>query len=505
MNGPINPLLLQILQQQMGGQEDSVPGGPPVQQNPPDFMSQPEQPMETQMAQPQGAPQGGGHKEFLKGLLGNFLYSLGHGLQASAAASPGSAAGAGFGAALAAPFQRQQEERMMRLREKQAADDAARAQLYQQQAQYYPQVIQQKNDALQAAIKSKEDALKLAESKSFMELPDPNDSSKTMRVPVEMAKKYIDAQIAAAKNQSAEEMAQAKLNSNEKIAQAKKLVAEEKAKRIKNINDAISIINDKSSTDEEKEAAKGWIDKDVAVAGRKAEFWPGNSPMLTQAAGEPAGFVSRLTGKFRPASEEAQGAGYALGSTNMPQSAAEQISGTKTALDQYRELMPNLERYKGFGPVGGRITLAEIGKIGGAGASKEEIQLATELYNLTTSQAFANGGKQLTVTELERFQKQVPQLTDTLEQALIKTHEARKILRNSMANKIKSLPPRQRQLLDKSFLDEAGISYAKPGPNVSKVLGKTASTVKIKGPGGKTGTFKGTAEEAKAAGYEVIP
>ncbi len=123
----------------------------------------------------------------------------------------------------------------------------------------------------------------------------------------------------------------------------------------------------------------------------------------------------------------------------------EQISGLNTALDLFDQVMPQLTAKATFGPVAGRITLAEIRKLGGLGASNADVDLATQLYNLTTSQAFANGGKQLTTAELKRFEDMIPQLSDTLDQALIKARNAYSLLNTSLKNKVKTLPPRIRE------------------------------------------------------------
>ena len=69
-----------------------------------------------------------GQKDFLKGLLSNFMFTLGHGIQASSQASPQDAAMAGFGATLQAPEMMRQQQ----LKEEQARQAAA---LQQQQVE----------------------------------------------------------------------------------------------------------------------------------------------------------------------------------------------------------------------------------------------------------------------------------------------------------------------------------------------------------------------------------
>lgn len=142
----------------------------------------------------------------------------------------------------------------------------------------------------------------------------------------------------------------------------------------------------------------------------------------------------------------------------LPTGVQDQIAGIKTTLKQFSDVESKLNnpRYANFGPVVGRITLAEVDKLGGAGATKEQIELANALQRLLTSQAFAEGGKQLTPTEYEQFEKLTPSLKDTLPQAIIKARAAIAFLRQKHADRVSMIPERQRGQVDLSLPPPGG-------------------------------------------------
>ncbi len=133
----------------------------------------------------------------------------------------------------------------------------------------------------------------------------------------------------------------------------------------------------------------------------------------------------------------------------MPSGTAQQrLSGFKIALDQAKDISALLDPKNNpnalFGPLAGRVTLAEVSKLGGMGASPQQVELATRLQRFLSSQAFADGGKQLTPTELEQFRAVSPALTDTIEQAVLKTRLALEFIQKRGQADIDVMPPRER-------------------------------------------------------------
>lgn len=126
------------------------------------------------------------------------------------------------------------------------------------------------------------------------------------------------------------------------------------------------------------------------------------------------------------------------------------IAGMKDALSQFSNVQQMLSepKFATLGPLMGRVKLAEINKLGGMGATPDELRLATTLQRLLSSQAFAEGGKQLTSTELEQFKLITPSFNDTVASATIKTREAIKFLNQKMQNRISVMPVRQRNQLN---------------------------------------------------------
>lgn len=141
----------------------------------------------------------------------------------------------------------------------------------------------------------------------------------------------------------------------------------------------------------------------------------------------------------------------------VPDATQSSLAGWTLAMQQIdRDIIPALQKAKGqggFGPLAGRVKLGEIEQMGGMGATPQQIALAVDLRRLLMSQAFAEGGKQLTPTEKEEFIALNPALTDTLEQAMIKAQKARDFLRDRYLNRLQTMAPRQR-----------GLVPAAPGP-----------------------------------------
>ena len=150
-------------------------------------------------------------------------------------------------------------------------------------------------------------------------------------------------------------------------------------------------------------------------------------------------------------------------------STSEQLGNLATVREMFSDVEPLLTGV--LGPATGRVKLAEVNKLGGLGASPAEIDLANKLQRLVTTQAFQNGGKQLTETEYAQFKKLSPGLDDTIAQAAIKTKNAIAFLDLTLRNRIKYMSPRQRaQLPDET--EKAPASKATLTPKVEEYLKK---------------------------------
>ena len=103
--------------------------------------------------------------------------------------------------------------------------------------------------------------------------------------------------------------------------------------------------------------------------------------------------------------------------------------------------------FRTLGPVVGKIKMKEIRSLGGFGATKEQIDMATDLQRLISTQAFAEGGKQLTPTELRQFELVIPNMEDTLETAMIKSRKAIDYLKLKRDERFRMMPVRQRAQL----------------------------------------------------------
>lgn len=137
----------------------------------------------------------------------------------------------------------------------------------------------------------------------------------------------------------------------------------------------------------------------------------------------------------------AKAEGQAAPRGEVSEAAQSNLGGWKQEVDAIDQLMPTIKSMsKEFGPLGGRVTLAQIEQMGGLGATKEQINLATELRRLLTSEAFANGGKQLTDTEKVEFQALLPHLSDTFTSAVTRAEVARKYLLSKGKTRLEAMP-----------------------------------------------------------------
>lgn len=129
----------------------------------------------------------------------------------------------------------------------------------------------------------------------------------------------------------------------------------------------------------------------------------------------------------------------------VPEGTQINLAGWAHSIQQIESIEQQLDQAEAnLGPLLGRITLAEVERLGGFGASEAEIQLATDLRRLLMSQAFAEGGKQLTDTEKIEFAATNPAMTDTFPQAIIKARQAKKYLADRYNIRVQTLGARQR-------------------------------------------------------------
>lgn len=176
-------------------------------------------------------------------------------------------------------------------------------------------------------------------------------------------------------------------------------------------------------------------------------YKPDGTPIIKY--GAPGDVIGKEPPKtiFAPGGETSLGAAQGYSTTAppaVPEGTQISLAGWTQAIGLLDEIMPQLEAGKaGLGPLAGRVKLAEINRLGGMGATTQQIQLATDLRRLLMSQAFAEGGKQLTPTEKSEFIALNPALSDTFAQAIVKAQRSRKYLQDRYQIRVKFLGPRQ--------------------------------------------------------------
>ena len=158
--------------------------------------------------------------------------------------------------------------------------------------------------------------------------------------------------------------------------------------------------------------------------------------------------------------------GYATSpSPALPEGTQVDLSGLSTSIGIIDTVLPQIQNsFSAFGPASGRIKNIQMNNIGGAGLSPEEVKLATNLRRLLTVEAFSNGGKQLTGTELEQYKKLLPDLNDEFGTAIIKAQQAREYLVKRMTQRLRFVPPRQQGQLPDTPIpgSQGGSAPARP-------------------------------------------
>jgi hypothetical protein len=132
----------------------------------------------------------------------------------------------------------------------------------------------------------------------------------------------------------------------------------------------------------------------------------------------------------------------------IPGDTQKSLASLKTLRGQIGDIRGQMEKVNVQGPLFGRVRLFEIEKLGGLGATQDEIRLATRLRRFLASQAFSEGGKQLTPTERKEFEVVSPAMTDTITSALTKLEESDRFWGSVYQNRLSTIPVRQRAQLD---------------------------------------------------------
>lgn len=183
-------------------------------------------------------------------------------------------------------------------------------------------------------------------------------------------------------------------------------------------------------------------------------------------------FYNAKTGTLKEGPEGATRAGLVL-----PDTTQKDLTFRKTSLQSLEKVTAQIKALQSdttFGPIYGRVKNVAIEKLGGAGASPEEQELAIRMRALVRDQAFAEGGKQLTPTEKEEFTATLPRLTDTVQLALIKAEAAREILARAARNRVLALSGQQRTLVDPELKAMLGVDQE------YEDLGEIAPGVKVR-------------------------
>jgi hypothetical protein len=142
---------------------------------------------------------------------------------------------------------------------------------------------------------------------------------------------------------------------------------------------------------------------------------------------------------------------------SIPMGAQGELSGLANAIQQVEPINALIQRIgpgrEGvLGPLRGRAIGSIVAEqLGGMGLDQSTIELVTRLQRLITTQAFADGGKQLTPTEYAQFLKLNPSMADDVEQAIVKTKLSDEYLRTRLGNRIRAIPQQQQYQVDPTF------------------------------------------------------
>lgn len=200
-----------------------------------------------------------------------------------------------------------------------------------------------------------------------------------------------------------------------------------------------------------KEANAKLKDAQTALAKAREEFEKvrsnPDSPMWKQKAQQLAIAQQNADTNQQNAALRAQGqelSGERLSLIPVPD--REVLAGLDQGIENIsKNIIPKIHQMASMlGPIIGRVKLFEIDEAGGLGATPDEIKMALNMRRELMSEAFASGGKQLTPTEVEQFNKLIPKPTDTVQEAMIKAEDQLKFLQERKNFRMKYLSERQR-------------------------------------------------------------
>jgi hypothetical protein len=436
-------------------------------------------PSQNPAAAQQQQPQQSGHKEFLKGLLGNFLYSLGHGLQASAMAPPSGAAGAGMGAAIVAPFNKQMEDRQMMLREQIAAQEAARAKLYEAQAAQLPEKLE-----FEKAKTGQQQSQFEAREGRIMDL-----FAKSQETQKELAKQNAELRQKAMEFQAMlESFRQNSINERQDKSLNKPVVplppeVEAQKVRIAKASGGSGRNSDIALTPEGLAAAA----TQYANTGQMPALGMGNATARAQIINEAA----KMYPKLNPAANAAEYSANknSLSATQKMRDAV--VSFENTALKNWDQFERTVKPIVDSGSPILNIPLRAINQKGLGSPELLAFNAARQVAINEIAKVVSNPtmAGQLSDTARKEVEAFVPENA-----TIAQIFAVGKILKTDMANR--------KQSLDDIIADQKG----RLGIVGRGAASTQTSVVKIRDPKtGRTGKYNGTADEAKAAGYEVIP
>jgi hypothetical protein len=138
------------------------------------------------------------------------------------------------------------------------------------------------------------------------------------------------------------------------------------------------------------------------------------------------------------------------------------LAGTLAQLNGIEKMLNDPAAANVLGPASGRIAIKDLSALGGTVTDAKQKELVVRLQGAMTEEAFANGGKQLTGTELERFQQTSIQPFDTLDTARMKLKLRKEILSGKMQRQQAVLSPVARRQSEDLFRVEGLTGFQDP-------------------------------------------
>ncbi len=177
---------------------------------------------------------------------------------------------------------------------------------------------------------------------------------------------------------------------------------------------------------------------------------------------------------------------YGAPPPGIPQGGRDSIAATSHVLGLIGRVRESVTAAQAaLGPLAGRLLNVQIGQLGGYGTTQAERIMAQRMLTLLSTRSFAEGGKNLTGTEKEILFRQLPQPTDTVQQAFDKLAIAEEELKDAQQKRLAVIPQYQRPQVDRQFSDQ--VADPKAGPPIG-----TRKTF----PNGRVGVWDGRGYKA---------